>query len=211
MTPKEEAFATLAKGIIQNLERRNMEGYYFDNKNALCDYLKETLPKNAVISWGGSESVKESGVMDLLENGCYSLIDRAEAKTPEEKREIFSRTVMSDYYFMSANAITMDGELINIDGNGNRVACLMQGPSHVCLIVGRNKVSVSLEDAVARARNIAAPANVKRLHKQTPCQEKGRCGNCLSPDCICSHLVVTRRSQHPGRIRVFLVNEDLGY
>ncbi|WWR17073.1 lactate utilization protein [Lachnospiraceae bacterium JLR.KK008] len=211
MTPKEEAFATLAKGIVENLRKREMEGFYFENSTALCDHLKQMLPENAVISWGGSESLRESGVMDLLENGRYKLIDRAEAKTPEEKREIFSRTVMADYYFMSTNAITMDGELINIDGNGNRIACLVQGPSHVCLIVGRNKVSTNIADAIARARNIAAPANVKRLHKQTPCQQSGRCGDCFSPDCICSHLVITRRSQHPGRIQVYLVNEDLGY
>lgn len=211
MTPKEEAFATLAVGIIKNLEIRGMEGYYFDNSKLLCNYLKETLPEEAVISWGGSESVKESGVMELLKTGNYALIDRADTRTAEEAREIYSRTVMADYYFMSANAITMDGELINIDGNGNRIACLAQGPSHVCLIVGRNKVAVSLEDAVLRSRNIAAPANVKRLHKQTPCQTTGRCGNCFSSDCICSHLVITRHSSHKGRIQVYLVNEDLGY
>ena len=149
--------------------------------------------------------------MDLLRSGNYALIDRKQAKTPEEARELYARTVMADYYFMSTNAITMDGELVNIDGNGNRIACLVQGPSHVCLIVGRNKVSVTLEDAIGRARNIAAPPNVQRLHRQTPCAATGRCADCFSPDCICSHTVITRRSLHPGRIQVFLVNEDLGY
>lgn len=211
MTPKEEAFAALAEGMIKNLQKRGMDGYYFDSCEALCSYFRETLPENAVISWGGSESVKESGIMDLLQAGKYTLIDRADAKTPQEARELFSRTVMADYYFMSANAITMDGELVNIDGNGNRIACLVQGPSHVCLIVGRNKTAVKLEDAILRARNIAAPANVKRLNKKTPCQTNGRCGDCLSPDCICSHLVITRHSSHKGRIQVFLVNEELGY
>ncbi len=211
MTPKEEAFLALSKGLIKNLEMRGMEGHYFDNSAALCSYLKETLPENAVISWGGSMSVEESGVMALLHSGKYALIDRSEAKTPAQAREYYSRIVLADYYFMSTNAITMDGELVNIDGNGNRLACLMQGPSHVCLVVGRNKVSTTLEDAIHRVRNIAAPANVKRLHKQTPCGAGGRCGDCFSPDCICSHTVITRRSGHPGRIQVFLVNEDLGY
>ncbi len=211
MTPKEEAFATLSEGLIKNLEKRGMEGYYFADSGALRNYLKEALPADAVIAWGGSESIKESGVMELLREGGYPLIDRDKARSPQEAREIFSRIVMADYYFMSTNAITMDGELVNIDGNGNRVAALVQGPSHVCLIVGRNKVAPSLRDAVSRSRNIAAPANVKRLHKQTPCQLSGRCGDCLSPDCICSHLVITRRSSHKGRIKVFLVNEDLGY
>lgn len=211
MTPKEEAFLALSHGLIQNLNKRGMEAQYFDNSAALCTYLKEMLPENALISWGGSMSVVESGVMDLLKAGNYSLIDRAEAKTPQEARVLYSKTVMADYYFMSTNAITLDGELVNIDGNGNRIACLVQGPSHVCLVVGRNKISVTLEDAVSRVRNIAAPANVKRLHKQTPCEANGRCGDCFSPDCICSHTVITRRSGHPGRIQVFLVNEDLGY
>lgn len=211
MTPKESAFAALAEGIIKNLEKRGMKGHYFADSASLCSYLKETLPKDAVISWGGSESIKESGVMDLLRSGGYSLIDRASAGSPQEARELFARTVLADYYFMSTNAITMDGELVNIDGNGNRVAALAQGPAHVCVIVGRNKVSVGLEDAMLRARNIAAPANTARLGKKTPCQATGRCGNCLSPDCICSHTVITRHSSHPDRIHVYLINEELGY
>ena len=211
MTPREEAFLALSKGLCKSLETRGMEGHYFNTSAELCAYFRETLPDNAVISWGGSMSVEESGVMDLLRSGNYALIDRKQAKTPEEARELYARTVMADYYFMSTNAITRDGELVNIDGNGNRIACLVQGPSHVCLIVGRNKVSVTLEDAIGRARNIAAPPNVQRLHRQTPCAATGRCADCFSPDCICSHTVITRRSLHPGRIQVFLVNEDLGY
>ncbi len=211
MTPKEEAFYALSKGLIKHLETRGMEGHYFDTSEALCTWLRETLPKTAVISWGGSMSLEESGVMELLRSGGYTLIDRAEAKTPEQARELYSRTILADYYFMSTNAITLDGELVNIDGNGNRLACLMQGPSHVCLVVGRNKISTTLEDAIGRVRNIAAPANVKRLHRQTPCEANGRCGDCFAPGCICSHTVITRRSGHPGRIQIFLVNEDLGY
>ena len=211
MSPKKAAFAALAEGLIKNLEKRNITGHYFETSEALCTYLKETLPKDAVISWGGSESVKESGVMELLQTGGYSLIDRATAKTPQEAREIFSRTVLSDYYFMSTNAITLDGELINIDGNGNRVAALAQGPAHIYIIAGRNKISSTVEDGVHRVRNIAAPPNVKHLNRQTPCQVTGRCGDCQSPDSICSHLVITRRSFHKDRIHVFLVNEELGY
>ena len=211
MAPKEAAFAALAQTMIKNLEKRNITGHYFDNSAALCDYLKENLPKDAVISWGGSESVKESGVMDLLQQGSYSLIDRATAKTPQEAREIFSRTVLADYYFMSTNAITLDGELVNIDGNGNRIACLAQGPAHVYIIAGRNKVSSNVDDAIHRVRNIAAPPNVKRLNRQTPCQVTGCCGDCQSPDSICSHTIITRRSFHKDRIHVFLVNEELGY
>lgn len=211
MTPKESAFAALAKTMIKNLKNRNITGHYFDSSADLCAYLAKDLPANAVISWGGSESIKESGVMDLLQSGHYSLIDRTTARNPQEAREIFSRTVLSDYYFMSTNAITLDGELVNIDGNGNRIAALAQGPAHVYIIVGRNKVSATVADAIDRVRNIAAPANVQRLSNKTPCFATGRCGDCQSPQCICSHTVITRHSCHKDRIHVFLVNEDLGY
>lgn len=211
MSPKQTAFAHLAEGIIKNLEKRNITGHYFDSSQELCDYLKKELPEQSVISWGGSESIKESGVMDLLQEGNYRLIDRTAAKTPQEAREIFSRTVLADYYFMSSNAITLDGELINIDGNGNRIACLAQGPSHVFLIIGRNKVASTVEDGIHRVRNLAAPPNVQRLNRQTPCLTTGRCHDCQSPESICSHLMITRRSFQNDRLHVFLVNEELGY
>ena len=118
---------------------------------------------------------------------------------------------MADYYLMSTNAITMDGELINIDGNGNRVACLIHGPKHVIMVVGMNKLVSNVEDGYRRVRDIATPANTKRLNKNTPCFHTGRCGDCLSPDCICNQVVITRRSSHAGRIKIFFVAEDLGY
>lgn len=211
MTPKEKAFATLAKTMIQNLKKRGMEGHYFDDSASLVSYLKETLPDDSVIAWGGSMSLGESGVMDMLESGKYQLIDRSAAKTPEESRELYSRAVLSDYFFMSTNAITIDGELVNIDGSGNRVACLCHGPSHVFLIVGRNKVTSTLEDAIRRVHDIASPANTVRLGLNTPCSVTGRCADCQSPDCICCQTVVTRHSRQPGRIQVFLVNQELGY
>ena len=156
-------------------------------------------------------SVSECGLMDAIQGGKYQLIDRMTAKSPEEAREIFSKTVMADYYLMSTNAITFDGELINIDGNGNRVACLIHGPKHVIIVAGMNKLVSNVEDGQRRVRDIATPANTKRLNKNTPCFHTGRCGDCLSPDCICNQIVVTRRSGHPGRIKVFLVGEELGY
>lgn len=150
-------------------------------------------------------------MMDAFKNGSYELIDRSLAKTPEEQREIYGRTVMSDYYFMSTNAITYEGELVNIDGNGNRVACLIHGPRHVIIIAGMNKVATTLEGAFERARTMACPPNAVRLDKKTPCAATGKCGDCLSPDCFCNQIVVTRRSGHTGRIKVFLVAEDLGF
>ena len=170
------------------------------------------LTPDCSVSWGGSETLKEIGLIDdLAESEDYIIYDRTTARTPEEKREMYGKIVMSDYYFMSTNAITLDGELINIDGNGNRVACLCNGPEHVIIITGMNKVVDSVESGIARVRNIAAPPNAIRLGLNTPCAELGRCGNCLSEDCICDQIVITRKSRTQGRIKVLLVGEELGY
>lgn len=211
MDYKKEAYAKTAAGIIRNLEKRNMEGYYFENSKDLVAAILEMMPENSIISWGGSASVVESGMMDALKAGNYTLIDRMAAKTPEESREIFSKTVMSDYYFCSSNAITLDGELVNIDGNGNRVACIIQGPAHVMMIVGMNKVVTDVESGVKRVRTCACPPNAMRLNMKTPCAVTGRCADCYSPECFCNQIVVTRRSRHAGRIKVFLVGEELGF
>lgn len=211
MTPKKQAFATAAETVIKNLQKRNMEGYYFEDSASCVKAIIDLMEEDSVVSWGGSMSVSECGLMDAIQGGKYQLIDRMTAKSPEEAREIFSKTVMADYYLMSTNAITFDGELINIDGNGNRVACLIHGPKHVIIVAGMNKLVSNVEDGQRRVRDIATPANTKRLNRNTPCFHTGRCGDCLSPDCICNQIVVTRRSGHPGRIKVFLVGEELGY
>lgn len=211
MDNRQKAFAKACDGIIANLKKRNMEGYFYEDSASCVRAILDMIPDGSSISWGGSASVQESGMMDALKNGSYELIDRSLAKTPEEQREIYGRTIMSDYYFMSTNAITYEGELVNIDGNGNRVACLIHGPRHVIIIAGMNKVTTTLEGAFERARTMACPPNAVRLDKKTPCAATGKCGNCLSPDCFCNQIVVTRRSGHTGRIKVFLVAEDLGF
>ena len=211
MDNRQKAFAKACDGIIANLKKRNMEGYFYEDSASCVRAILDLIPDGSSISWGGSASVQESGMMDALKNGSYELIDRSLAKTPEEQREIYGRTVMSDYYFMSTNAITYEGELVNIDGNGNRVACLIHGPRHVIIIAGMHKVATTLEGAFERARTMACPPNAVRLDKKTPCAATGKCGDCLSPDCFCNQIVVTRRSGHTGRIKVFLVAEDLGF
>lgn len=211
MTPKQLAFQTAAETTIKNLWKRNIEGYFYEDSASCINAVQQMMPEGSVISWGGSESIKECGLMDTLKAGPYQLIDRFSANTPQEAREIYAKTVLSDYYFMSANAITFDGELINIDGMGNRVACLIHGPKNVMVIVGMNKLVSDVEAGYLRVRDIAAPANAKRLNRNTPCFHTGRCGNCLSDDCMCSHIVVTRRSGVPGRIKVFFIAEELGY
>ena len=150
---------------------------------------------------------------ELVKEGNYHLIDRSVAKNFDEQREIFSKAVLSDYFLMSSNAITLDGELINIDGTGNRVACLSYGPKHVIMIVGMNKVVNDVEDGIKRVRNFASPPNTLRLGLKTPCSMTGRCGDCYGDTCICSQIVVTRRqsAMMKDRVKVILVGESLGY
>ena len=207
-----DAFALKAKEIIKNLEKRNMEGYFCKDSTELLELVLPMLKENASISWGGSESLKESGLLDALHTqGSYELIDRTSANSPEESRTLYAKTVLSDYYFMSTNAITLEGELVNIDGNGNRVACLIQGPREVFIICGMNKVVSDIGSGLSRVQNSACAPNTIRLNKNTPCAVTGSCKDCLSPDCICNQIVITRRSGHKGRIKVFLVAENLGF
>lgn len=211
MTNKQSAFEAAAEGIIQALQKRNMEGYFFESSDSCVAAIMDMIPKGSSVSWGGSETFQETGMKDALLSSELTLIDRSSAKTPEESREIYYKTVMSDYFFMSSNAVTLDGELVNIDGNSNRLACLLHGPRHVMILVGMNKIVPDVESGIARVRNFASPPNAKRLNAQTPCQFTGRCSGCLSSGCMCSHTVITRRSRHEGRIKVFFIAENLGY
>lgn len=207
-----KTYENQAKTVIKALEKRNMRGYYCPDCATAVKLADELVPKNATASFGGSMTLSESGVMDMLKNrDDIHLIDRSKAKTPEETKQMYRDTFSSDVYFMSTNAITLDGELINIDGNGNRVAALIYGPDKVVMIVGMNKLVSTVEDAVKRVRDIAAPANGVRLNKQTPCATTGFCHDCFSPECMCSHTVITRRCYTADRIHVILVGESLGY
>lgn len=211
MSPKEIAKQNLANTIIKNMAKKNMEGYYCATSAEAVKKALSLMPEGSSITWGGSMSVIECGLMDAIHQKNYDLIDRDTAKTPEEAREMYAKQVMADYYLMSTNAITMNGELVNIDGRANRVSCLCWGPQNVIIIAGMNKVATDVEDAIKRVRNIAAPANTVRLNRNTPCAQTGKCGDCYSPDCICSQVLVTRRSSTPNRIKVILVGEELGY
>lgn len=207
-----KTYEVQAATIIKALEKRNMKGYYCPDCASAVKQASELIPDGASVSFGGSMSLGESGVMDMLRSRTdIRLLDRSKAKTPEETKKLYHDALSSDVYFMSSNAITLDGELINIDGNGNRVAALIYGPERVVLIVGMNKVTPTVENGIRRVHNIATPANCIRLNKQTPCAATGVCHDCLSPDCICSQTVITRRSSVPERIIVILVGEALGY
>lgn len=212
MTHLESARELQAKSLISAIEKRNMTAYYCENKEACLQKVLEILPEGCTIAWGGSESIKEAGIPDAVkESGKYSVYDRAKYLSPRQVKEFNKLAFSSDYYFMSSNAITLDGMLMNIDGNGNRVANLIFGPEHVIVVVGMNKVVPTIEDAYDRIRNIASPPNTIRLRKNTPCSKLGKCGDCYSDDCICNQIVITRRSREKERIIVLLVNDNLGF
>lgn len=211
MSPKEIANQNLANTIIKNMAKKNMEGYYCATSAEAVEKALSLMPEGASVTWGGSMTLTECGLMDALKTANYELIDRDTAKTPEDSRLMYAKQVMADYYLMSSNAITIDGELVNIDGRANRVSCLCWGPQNVIIIAGMNKVCSDVESAVQRVRNFAAPPNCVRLNRNTPCTQTGKCGDCYSPDCICSQVLITRRSSTPNRIKVILVGEELGY
>ncbi len=211
MTPKQRFYENQAKSIIHKLEARKMEGYYCpDKESAKAKVLELIGPNKKVVTYGGSMSLDEIGVKEAVEEAGHDLLRREKYVTPEEKRECFAKQTLADVFMMSTNAITLDGELVNIDGSGNRVACLSFGPNEVIVVAGMNKVVSNVEEGIARSRNFAAPPNTVRLGCDTPCAKIGQCGNCLN-DTICCQIVVTRASRVPGRIKVILVGEELGY
>jgi Uncharacterised ACR, YkgG family COG1556. len=211
MTPKKINYENLADSIIEKFNKRGIEGYYCENAEDALLTAKRFLTPGCSISWGGSQTLSDIGFFEELYASDYILYDRNSATTPEEKSEIYSKIVTSDYYFMSSNAISLDGQLINIDGLGNRVACLITGPKNVIIIAGMNKIVTDVQTGIERVRNMAAPPNAVRLGYKTPCAELGRCANCLNDDCMCCEIVITRKSRIPGRIKVILVGEELGF
>lgn len=198
---------TLAKTVIKGLKSRNMSGYYAADKEEALKLALELIPEGSTISMGGCASAQEVGLIKALKEGNYNYIDRAKLSP----RESLMAAYDSDIFLSSANAITSDGIMVNIDGNSNRVSCIAQGPRKVVFIVGMNKVCPDLDDAMKRARNVAAPANAQRFDVKTPCKETGKCFDCKSPDTICCQFLITRYSRHTDRIHVILVNDTIGY
>lgn len=212
MSIRSDYYEKLANTVICNLEKRQMEACYCATVEEAKQKALSFLFPGCSVSFGGSMTLEESGILKALrEREDIRLLDRAAVSTPEETKQIYHDALSCDYYFMSTNALTQDGELINIDGNGNRVAALIYGPEHVIIVAGLNKVARNVEEALSRVHNTATPLNCIRLHRNTPCAATGVCADCLSPDCICNQVVITRRSGNPDRIKVILVGEDLGY
>lgn len=197
---------------IENLEKNNMNGYFVENESEAVNIIKDLINEGDTISVGGSMSLFEIGVFDLIKNGKYDFLDRyKENLSKEDVKEIYRKSFFADDYITSSNAITENGELYNVDGNGNRVAAMLYGPDKVIVVVGKNKIVKDLEEAIKRNREIAAPANCKRLERKTPCAQVGYCMDCKSDERICNEYTIIKRQNVKDRIHVIIVNKDLGY
>lgn len=202
----------LAEKIIRKLENRQMEGYYAETKEEALELLSQNfLKKGSSVGFGGSVTLQEIGLLDWLEESDCKVIKRTLSDSKEEEKEMKAKMINADYFLMSTNAITLDGELVNIDGRANRVSFLCYGPEQVLIVAGMNKVVTDVATGIKRVQNFAAPPNAFRLERNTPCAVNGRCTECYTEDCMCSQVVITRRSTIKGRIKVILVGEELGY
>ena len=204
-------YSKLGPKVVDALKSRSFDAYYFDDEAEAAEKMFSLIPKNHQVSWGGSMTLVELGVQERLAREGYNILDRDKAATPEERVDIQRRALLCDTFLSGTNAISEDGQLVNIDGYGNRVAAMIFGPKQVIVAAGINKVVKTYKDAVIRARTIAAPLNIQRFPRlKTPCGENGTCDDCLSPDTICSFLVTTRFCKPAGRIKVILIGKDLG-
>ncbi len=198
----------LAQKVIKGLESRNMTGYYAADKEEAVKIALGMIAEGSSVTMGGAMSAHEIGLVDALKEGNYNFIDR---DAYEDKRAAMLAAYDADFFLTSANAMTEDGIIVNIDGNSNRVSAIAQGPKKVLFIVGMNKICSDPDSAMKRARNVAAPINAQRFNLNTPCAKTGACMDCKSPDTICCQFLITRFSRHADRIHVILVNDNLGF
>ena len=206
--------------VLENLKKNNMDVYYLETKEEVVPMVEKLMAEGSTVSVGGAMTLQETGVMDLLRSGKYNFLDRVRPGiTPEEVKQVYRDTFSADTYLCSANAITEQGELVNVDGNANRIAALLYGPDQVIVVAGVNKIVPDVESGFKRIKEIAAPLNTKRLNCATYCYEKGVCmgleggmtAGCGSAQRICRNYLVCGPQRTPGRIKVLLVNEKLGY
>lgn len=197
---------------IEELKKNNINGYLAKDKEEIITIIKSIISKGDVVSCGGSMSLFETGIIECLRNGKYEFLDRyKEGLSGEDIGKIYRDSFFADAYFTSSNAITEEGELYNVDGNGNRVAAMLFGPKKVIVVVGVNKIVKDIDEAIKRNREIAAPANAKRLNRATPCAKVGHCMDCNSNERICNEYTIIKRQGNKDRIHVIFLNEELGY
>jgi hypothetical protein len=210
-TPMELRYDKLGPKVVKALESRFFEAWYFPETGEAVEKVFSLIPKTDVVSWGGSLTTVAINLQSIAVERGYKVIDRDKAVSPEERTELMRQALLCDTYLTGTNAISEDGQLVNIDGFGNRVAAMIYGPKQVIVVAGMNKVANTVMEAANRARTIAAPANTQRFPNiKTPCNETGACADCLSPESVCTFIVRTRVCRPKGRIKVILIGKDLG-
>ena len=207
---KKAYFEKRGQILVKNLRNRYFDAWYCDTKEDALAKVLELIPEGAKIGWGGVLSAQQIGLFDALRSGNYDLLDRDLCKTQEEREQMMKDALFADVFLTGANGLSLDGQMVNIDGTGNRVGAIIYGPKKVIVIAGMNKVCDTLEEAVKRAREVAAPLNMMRFMKDTPCAATGKCGDCKAEGCICNQIVITRHCRPVGRIQFVLVGEQLG-
>lgn len=197
--------------LVKNLQSRGFDAYYCADKASALEQALALIPEGAAVGWGGATSAQQIGLIPAVKAGGYTVIDRDTAASPEERIKLMKQCLTADVFLTGANALSLDGQMVNIDGMGNRVAAIVYGPDSVVVIAGMNKVEDTLEAAVVRARTVAAPMNKQRFPAETPCLVTGSCANCKSDGCICNQILITRNCRPKGRIKFVLVGENLGF
>lgn len=210
-SPKQSYYEKRAQVLVKNLRNRYFEAYYCENKQSALEKALELIPAGSSVGWGGATSAVEIGLIDAVRSGNYQAIDRDKAADNEERQKIMKQCLCADVFLTGANAISIDGQMVNIDGNGNRVAAIVYGPDSVIVIAGMNKVTDSLEAAMTRARTVAAPINQQRFGVATGCDCNGICVDCKSENSICNQILITRLCRPAGRIKFIIVGEELGF
>ena len=211
LAPKQQYFEKRGQILVQNLRSRHFDAHYCNTKEEALEMALSLIPNGATVGWGGATSAQQIGLMDALHQGNYRPIDRDRCETPEQRQQAMLDAMTADVFVTGANALSLDGQMVNIDGMGNRVASIIYGPKSVLVIAGMNKVEDTLEAAMNRARTVAAPINKQRFPGETPCLKTGACGDCKSESCICNQIVITRHCRPANRIRFILVGEELGF
>ena len=211
LTQRKMQYDKAGAKVAEALNKRYFEAYYCSDRAAALEKILELIPQDHVVSWGGTATVDELGVKEALRQRGQAVIDRDTAKDAQERQQMLKQALTCNTFLMGSNAISADGQLVNIDGTGNRVAALCFGPTQVVVVAGMNKVAGDLDGAMRRAREVAAPMNAQRFPLKTPCVANGLCGDCKGPDSICAQIVTTRLCKPAGRIKVVLVGEALGF
>jgi len=198
--------------VITALEENNYNVLYAETKERALEAVKKIIPEDVTVGLGGSMTVVECGILDMLQNGKYILYNQyRDDLTPAEAAKLRRKGLTAQFYVTGTNAVTMDGKLVNIDGMGNRVAAITYGPEKVIIVVGINKIVTDVQEGIDRARNCAAVLNSKRLNIHNPCVKTGKCEDCKLSTRICNHLVITERQPKKGRVTVIIVGEELGF